>query len=142
MAELSEEIKTLVTIFRHQTLVRRNLSKLAKALEARALIHDMSKLELDELAGFVEIQQIARNHKIDSPEYKASLAARLPEYYPDGIRDMSLLDLIEMVCDWEAASKTYGKTSLAESLPIQKERFKVTDEQYHLIQLIAEELIK
>jgi hypothetical protein len=151
MAELTEETKTLLTILRHQALVRKYLLQLAKALEARALVHDLSKLQLDEFSGFVEIQQIARQHKLDSPEYKASInhqAVQLhlarnphhPEYHDDGIYDMSLLDLIEMVTDWKAAGETYGKTSLEESLPIQKERFKMTDEQYRLIQLIAEDL--
>lgn len=153
MADLTEETKTLLTILRHQTLVRKYLLQLARSLEARALVHDLSKLQLDEFAGFVEIQQIARQHRIDSPEYRASInndVVRLhlsrnshhPEYHAAGLCDMGLLDLIEMVIDWKAASETYGKSSLTESLPIQRERFKMTDEQYYFIQLIAEELLK
>lgn len=153
MAELTEETKTLLTILRHQTLVRKYLLALARELEARALLHDLSKLDLDEFGGFVEINQIARKHKFGSPEYKASVqndAVTLhysrnphhPEFHPGGLNDMNLLDLIEMVVDWRAASETYGKTLMSESLRIQKERYKMTDEQFHLIQLITEEVMK
>lgn len=153
MADLSEETKTLLTILRHQVLVRTYLLRLAHRLEERALTHDLSKFQLDEFAGFVKINQIARERPLDSPEYKASTqaeAVRLhwsrnshhPEFYPGGISEMSLLDLVEMVIDWWAASETYNQTTLAESLPIQRERFKMTKEQYRLIQLIAEEITK
>lgn len=153
MAELSEETKTLLIILRHQALVRKYLLNLAHQLQQRALLHDLSKFQLDEFAGIVEINQVAREHRIDSPEYKASIQAEAvklhwsrnphhPEFYPGGIKDMSLLDLVEMVIDWRAASETYGRTSFSESLRIQRERFMMTDEQYHFIQLIAEEIIK
>lgn len=153
MTELNEETKTLLTILRHQTLVRKYLLQLAHRLEERALLHDLSKLQLDEFGGFIEIQQIARGHRIDSEEYKASIQAEVvnlhlsrnshhPEYYPDGLWGMNLLDMIEMVIDWQAASETYGKATLLEALPIQKERFKMTDRQYWLIQFIAENVAK
>ena len=153
MTDLNEETKTLLTILRHQTLVRRYLLELAHRLEQRALIHDLSKLQLDEFTGFVEIQRVAREHRLDSPEYKASIQSDVvnlhlsrnshhPEFHHGGIKDMPLLDLIEMVIDWRAASETYGRTTMAESLPMQKERFKMTDEQYRLIQLITEEIMK
>lgn len=152
MADLTEETKTLLTILRHQALVRRYLFRLVSQLQERALLHDLSKLQLDEFTGFVEINRVAREHKFGSPEYKASLgtneAVKLhlsrnshhPEFYRDGIKDMSLLDLVEMVIDWLAASETYGQISFGESLQIQKERFGMSDEQYRLIQLIAEEV--
>jgi hypothetical protein len=153
MAELSEETKTLLTALRHQTLVKKYLLRLAHRLEERALLHDLSKFQLDEFEGFVEINQIARKHKYGSPEYQASITSDAvalhlsrnshhPEHHHGGIKDMRLLDLMEMVVDWLAASETYGKTTFGESLQIQKDRFKITDEQYRLIQLIAEEITK
>jgi len=150
--ELSEESKTTTTIIRHITLVQKRLQHIAQVLERRGLAHDESKWRSDEFGGFVQINRIAREHKYGSPEYKESLkqvnAVELhygrnshhPEYYPGGIADMNLFDVIEMVCDWAAAAETYGQSTLEESLPIQFERFKMTPEQIYLVKLIAREM--
>lgn len=150
---VSEETKTLVTIIRHITLVQKNLLLLAKKLEQRALIHDLSKFKIDEFEGFIEINQIARQHKYGSPEYQASMVDKAdlvnlhfsrnphhPEHYPDGVADMSLIDTIEMVCDWKAASEAYGNTTLEEGLEIQRARFGLSEEAMGLIKSIIKEL--
>ena len=149
---LPDEIKALVTIQRHITIVQKYLTRLSNRLAERALEHDLSKLSKDEFAGFVEINQIARLHPYGSPEYKASLAGNKtidlhfsrnshhPEYHPNGIDDMGLFDLIEMVIDWGAASLTYGQTNLQDSLVIQQKRFNLDDKMMWLINLIIEEL--
>ena len=149
---LPGEIKALVTIQRHITIVQKYLTRLSNRLAERAIEHDLSKLSKDELAGFVEVNQIARLHPYGSPEHKASLSGNKtidlhfsrnshhPEYWPNGIDDMSLLDLIELVVDWKAASLTYGQTSLQDSLAIQQKRFNLDDKMMWLISLIVEEL--
>jgi hypothetical protein len=149
---VSEEIKTLITFIRHIELVRRRLVWLSHQLEERAQLHDLSKFREDEFEGFVEINQIARKFKYGSPEYKASIktdAVSLhysrnthhPEYHPDGVDGMNLLDFIEMVADWKAASETYGQTSFEDSLAIQVDRFRLTPEQVYLVRMIAALLV-
>lgn len=152
MSEPSEETKTLVTMLRHVGIVRRNIKRISEGLERRAEVHDISKLSLEEFSGFVEVNQIARKYPFGSKEYKESLKdndvinlhfsrnSHHPEFYPNGISDMSLLDIIEMVCDWKAASETYGRTSFFDALVIQAERFKLDEKQMWLIALIAKEL--
>lgn len=152
MSEPNEETKTLVTILRHVGIVRRNIKHFSQALDKRADVHDISKLSLEEFRGFVEVNQIARQHPFGSKEYKESLKdndvidlhfsrnSHHPEFYPNGIDDMSLLDVIEMICDWKAASETYGQTSFTDALVIQADRFKLDDKQQWLIALIAKEL--
>lgn len=153
MTELSEEVKTLVTISRHVRLVQKNLGKIVRQLESRAVGHDLSKLADDEFKGFVTLNNIARNHEYGSPEYKQSLEANKgvidlhfqrnshhPEYYQNGVSGMSLVDIIEMVCDWKAASETYGQTSFKDSVDISIKRFNLTPEQTYLVRLIADEL--
>ena len=147
---LSDEIKALVTITRHIAIVQKHLQSFIDALEKRAQLHDLSKLSLDEFGGFVEINQIAREHPYGSEEYKESLKgnetiklhfsrnSHHPEFYPNGMADMSLLDIIEMVCDWKAASETYGQISFEDSLEIRQDRFKLTPEQLVLIRLVAD----
>ena len=146
---ISDEMKALVTISRHITTVQKHLHSIIEALEKRARLHDLSKLSLDEFGGFVEINQIAREHPYGSEEYRESLKGNKtiklhfsqnshhPEYYPNGMADMSLLDIIEMVCDWKAASETYGQTSFEDSLEIQCKRFGLSEEQLRLIRMVV-----
>lgn len=149
----TEEAKTIITILRHNRLVAAYLIQIANALEKRAIGHDASKFRLDEFNGFVQINRIAREHEYGSEEYRKSLREHKdviglhfsrnrhhPEHHEHGIGDMSLIDLIEMVCDWKAASVTYGQTSLEKSLEIQIKRFGLDSLDLHVIRLALEEL--
>jgi len=150
--QLSPEIAALVTIQRHITTVQKHLNKFVARLQQRSIEHDLSKLSKDEFAGFVEVNQIARLHPYGSQEYKDSLKGNQtialhfsrnshhPEYHPNSVNDMTILDWIELVTDWKAASETYGNTSFNDSLEIQRKRFKLTDAQMWLVKLIAKEL--
>ena len=46
-----------------------------------------------------------------------------PEYYADGIKGMNLIDLVEMFCDWLAATKRHKDGDIFESIKINKARF-------------------
>lgn len=151
---LSEEVKTLITILKHKGLVQKYLYKLSQELEIRAVAHNLSKLGIDEFIGFIAINKVAREHPYGSKDYKASLKdndvidlhfsknQHHPEHHNNYVIGMGLVDIIEMVCDWKSASITYGKTTLSEALEIQIERFGLTKEQLYLIKLIIEEIEK
>lgn len=156
MVKISEEIKTLITMLRHRIAVQRNLRRISQQIEARIIEHDSSKFQEDEFEGFVEINVVARVHPYGSEEYKNSIshnkAVELhwsrnrhhPEYNRDigkGVEAMTLVDMIELVCDWKAASETYGQTSFQESLAIQSKRFNLTPEQEYVIGLIARSIL-
>jgi hypothetical protein len=148
----TEETKTIVTILAHKLQVTSYLSRFADEIKNRALEHDASKLSNDEFSGFVQINRIAREHKYGSPEYMKSVkktnAVELhycgnphhPEHYQNGIDDMTLFDIIEMVVDWKAASKVYGQTSLEDSLVVSAKRFNLQDKHIYLIKLIINAL--
>lgn len=147
---MNEETKTLATILRHQKQVSFLLRELAREFERRADLHDESKLQLDELEGFIEVNRIARQFPFGSPEYNNSLKDNKaieshfgrnphhPEYHSGGVNGMSFIDFTEMVCDWIAANKTYGTTKWEDVLTRQKERFNLTDCQLAVIGLISE----
>ena len=145
---MSESVKTLLTILRHRELVSENLGKIGEELQSRAARHDRSKLQADEFDGFVRINKVARDHEYGSEAYIEGLASEggesgcinlhyarnshHPEHHKND-RDMGWVDIVEMVCDWSAASITYGNQSLRESVQIQHERFDFSEGQWWLI---------
>jgi Family of unknown function (DUF5662) len=62
-----------------------------------------------------------------------------PEYFASGINQMNLVQIIEMVCDWLAASKR-SKTDIATSLEINKKRFGIDDQLFEVIKNTIEYL--
>lgn len=150
---MNEETKTLITFIRHIELVKKSMLSFSRQLEERAQLHDLSKFKEDEFGGFVEINRVAREHPYGSEEYKASIKdnntislhysrnTHHPEYHPKGgINQMGLLDLIEMICDWKAASETYGQVSFEEAVNISIDRFKPNGYKEYVIRMIAREL--
>lgn len=150
--DLPSEMAALVTIERHIRTVQRFFTVITNKLNQRSMQHDLSKLNKDEFTGFVEVNQIARTHPYPSPEYTKSLKnnktielhfsrnSHHPEFYPNGIEDMSFCDILEMVIDWKAASETYGNTDMETVLLTQQERFDLKEKHIWLIRLILEEL--
>lgn len=146
---ITEETRVLVTLIRHQRHVAHLLRELARELDRRAELHDLSVLELDEFEGRVNIQNIVRTYPYDSPEYRASLKGETslqlhyqrnthhPEHYPGGVSDMSLIDFIEAACDWLGASRTYKNTSFRDGIPEQVKRFKLEQQHLFLVDLIG-----
>jgi hypothetical protein len=51
-----------------------------------------------------------------------------PEHFPNGVDDMTLVDLIEMLADWKAATERHDDGDLAKSLEIQRERLGLSDQ--------------
>jgi Family of unknown function (DUF5662) len=52
-----------------------------------------------------------------------------PEHYPNGIDGMSLLDLVEMLIDWKAASERHpGGMNIAGSIEVGSQRFSIGEQ--------------
>lgn len=64
--------------------------------------------------------------------YLAELESRL--------NGMSLLDIIEMVCDWKAASERTKQGSIAQSLAHNKQRFGISDQLASILENTVREL--
>ena len=102
----------------HIYRVRHFLDLVMHNLECRAAVHDASKLEPPELEAFDIATPKLANLEYGSDEYRGALREikpalkhhfkendHHPEHYENGIRGMSLMALIEMLCDWRAASE-------------------------------------
>lgn len=128
-AETIEHIKT----------VQRNLTAFASDLADRGTNHDKSKLEDPELAGFVEYTPKLKGATYGSEGYQELLDglkptldhhygnnSHHPEYHADGIDGMNLLDIVEMLADWCAATKRHDDGNIHKSLEINAKRFKMS----------------
>ena len=115
---------------------------LAVALLIRANIHDNSKIVGIELEKFVKIygnQESFINPKVQLSESQKDIIENHwknnrhhPEYF-ENIRDMSELDIIEMVCDWYARSLQYGTDFIDFVKTRQEVRFHFPEDMFKII---------
>ena len=49
-----------------------------------------------------------------------------PEHFENGINDMTLVDLVEMFCDWKAATERHPSGNLLSSISINGKRFNMS----------------
>lgn len=132
VASFDSEASTL----HHIRKVQENLNKFAATLLERGEKHDASKLGPEEKPGFDRETQLLKELELNTPAYKESLErlkttlshhyknnSHHPEFYAEhGVGDMSLVDIVEMVCDWQAAAER-GKLGICD-LESQFVRFK------------------
>lgn len=136
----------------HRNKVSFMLKQIARLLEARADQHDLSKFDLEEFQGFCELDN-ARKYEYGSPEYEAvvhgNTAAKLHvsrnrhhlEYHPGGLGDMSMIDVIEMLCDWEIARQQRDtEIDIDVTWQTRQRRFDLSDEETVFLRNIWEKL--
>lgn len=133
--------------YAHIEMVRFFMTRVIHKLLDRQERHDQSKLSFPELEVFNEYTPKLREMTYGSDEYNEALAemkqkglyhhyavnSHHPEYYEDGIEGMSLLDIIEMLCDWKAATLRHEDGDLMRSIEINQERFGYTDEMKQIL---------
>jgi len=125
----------------HIARVRDLLSGMVTELEQRGKLHDQSKLRSPEVELFTELTPKLAATTYGSPEYdamKSQLSVALdhhyannrhhPEHHKRGIRDMNLIDLVEMLCDWKAASERHNDGNIRKSIEINGRRFQMPPE--------------
>lgn len=129
-------IKSNLETIKHIHSVRQNLYKMIENLDERARLHDQSKLESPEQEIFGETFEELGKIEYGSPEYDKLLERvkpaithhyannrHHPEHWPNGINDMTLLDLVEMLCDWKSATARNKNGNIRKSIEINSERF-------------------
>ena len=139
-----EECK-LSTIL-HIENVRKYIKILTDKLTTRGINHDKSKLEDPELELFVEYTPRLADTQYGSDEYKKCLEGlrpalehhyavnrHHPEHFADGIKDMNLIDLCEMMADWKAATLRQKDGNLLKSIEYNCERFGIDNQLKHIL---------
>jgi hypothetical protein len=107
---------------RHIERVRSLLCWCASELEVRADLHDASKLRSPEREMYEVWRPKLDSMNINSPEYQEALKQmgeglthhyqenrHHPEHFSEGLAGMTLVDVLEMVCDWKAAAERKGQ---------------------------------
>lgn len=142
MTETQVRLETLG----HIAKVSLMINDVVQDLECRANGHDLSKLESPEFEIFMEYTQKLKGSTYGSDEYKGFLTEMKvaldhhyennrhhPEHFPNGIGDMNLLDLLEMLADWKAATMRHDDGDIYKSLEYNKERFNIPEPLYKLL---------
>lgn len=140
MLSLEEQATNYETL-KHIRLVQKLIHAVVKDLLDRSDCHDNSKLESPELEVFTEHTSKLAGLTYDSEEYKAQLKvmdsalqhhyannSHHPQFYKNGIDDMNLMDVIEMFCDWWAASKRHNDGNINKSIEINGKRFNMSQQ--------------
>lgn len=123
-----------------QTVGKYILSLVAHLLE-RATKHDASKLVSPEVEIFDEFTPKLKGSTYQSPEYeefrkqmKPALDHHYekndhhPEHFKNGMKDMDLLQLTELLCDWKAASLRHDDGDIRTSIEKNQDRFGYSDD--------------
>jgi hypothetical protein len=150
---MSKDYDSAADTLRHIMRVRDLLGEFAVELIRRGAVHDQSKLGPDEKPLFDEMTPKLAALTYGTEEYKASLAAlgpalqhhyaansHHPEHYETGVDGMTLHDLVEMFCDWKAATERTANGSFFQSLPHNQKRFALTDQLVSIFLNTAREL--
>lgn len=138
----SDYVKDLVD---HKRRVAGYMQAVANELFRRAAVHDNSKFDPEEFEAYERAFPELQKYAYGSEEFKAALQTiepaiqhhysvndHHPEYFENGISDMDLIQVVEMVCDWLAASER-SKTDFARGLEINKSRFGISDQLFEII---------
>jgi hypothetical protein len=127
------------------------MNKAIEELIYRAEHHDDSKLEKEEIEYFDEYTPKLKDCTYGSEQYKDFLIKMKPaldhhyannrhhpEHFKNGIEDMNLIDLLEMLCDWKASSLRHVDGNILKSIDGNRERFNYGKE----LQTIFENTVK
>ena len=150
-----KEAKGAVETNKHIKSVQQNISLFIKDLVDRSINHDASKLETPELEIFGEYTPELSKTEYGSPEYTELLNKvkpaiehhyannrHHPEHWPDGVNDMTLLDLVEMLADWKSATERNKNGNIRKSIEINAKRYKISPQLQQIFENTVRELFQ
>src|SRR5579885_144210 len=138
----SEYVKDLVD---HKARAAAYLQSVACDLFRRAAVHDNSKYAPEEFEAYEEAFPELQQYAYGTDEFRAALRKikpaiahhyqandHHPEHFEGGANDMNLIQLLEMLCDWLAASER-SQTDFSHGLEMNKERFALSDQLFAIL---------
>lgn len=137
--------------YEHMLRVAELMMQLVKEALDRAVNHDRSKVREPELSIFDQYTPKLEGVTYGTDEYFQHLKdmgpaldhhyqhnRHHPQHFPDGIDGMNLVDLLEVLADWKAASERHADGDLRESLLRNQTRFEIGDQLLGILANTAE----
>jgi hypothetical protein len=110
-------------------------------------------MEEPELTPFVKMTPLLAQTTYGSDEYDAMLEelkpalehhyaknAHHPEHHKEGVSDMTLIDLMEMLCDWKAATMRHNDGNIRKSIEVNGKRFKINSQLVKILENTVKEM--
>lgn len=132
-------IQSNLETLKHVHKVREYLYKLILQLDKRAQEHDKSKFESPEQEIFGANYRDLAKTEYGTPEYVALLERvkpaithhyaknrHHPEHFSSGINEMDLIDVLEMLADWGAATERNKNGNIHKSIESNTKRFDIS----------------
>lgn len=126
---------------KHIENVGDKILQVIKILADRISMHDNSKLQAYEKKTFDKFTPRLADSTYGSDEYKGFLKemkpaldhhyrnnSHHPEHYENGIKGMTLIDIIEMLCDWKSATMRHKDGDIFKSINMNQKRFGYSNE--------------
>lgn len=126
---------------RHKLQVAKCILRVIALLTIRGEFHDDSKLQKPEKKLFDKYTPLLSHTSYGTEKYKTLLKklkpaldhhyrtnSHHPEHYTNLVDGMNLIDIIEMLCDWKAASKRHLDGDIYKSIEINQQRFRYSTE--------------
>ena len=122
------------------------IDEVVEQLEKRAKHHDITKFSKEEKPAFDIYTPLLKGTVYGSDEYKNYLnkmkpaldhhyaeSAHHPEHHANGIKDMTLIDIMEMLADWKASTLRHETSDLLISINQNQKRFGYGEEMRTLL---------
>jgi hypothetical protein len=126
---------------KHIKTVNDVIKIITNKLADRGLVHDKSKFSDIEKEAFDEYVPKLKETTYGSDEYNKYLEElgvalqhhyennrHHPEHFKGDISKMNLIDLIEMFCDWKAATLKHADGDFTKSILFNQERFNISEQ--------------
>lgn len=144
-----DNLKFFGKVYHHKFIVIQFMNKMIHELISRAEVHDKSKFDEDEFPHYSKITSEFENVPYGTPEateirekFKdlferhAKKNRHHPEFHPNGIDDMTLVDLIELLSDWKASS-IRDNNDIMKSIQICGEKYKISPQLLKILENTA-----
>jgi hypothetical protein len=156
MSATNEEINyCLSETHKHVKAVQKNINLFVKDLISRGENHDNSKFEEPELSIFAEKTVKLGQTVYGTDEYKKLLEEvkpaithhysknrHHPEHWPGGVEDMTLVDVLEMLADWKAATMRNKDGNIRKSIEINSQKYNIPPQLRKILENTVREYFK
>lgn len=135
---IKERDETMLLTFEHVRRVQILTYEFLEKLLSSVIFHDKSKFNRQEFDDLVA-QEVSgkKEYAKDDPHY--SFNPHHPEHYENGIDDMNLLTIVEMLSGWKVDAEEQNRP-FSEILKEYNQKYKVNDQLRKILENTAKQL--